>query len=76
MQPPEYYPPTFTNNVHNIPLVPAAPMPPPYEMTVAPPPYSVSKSVPPPPEYNSVVSHMATPGYKPGEYSDSMPPPN
>ncbi|XP_045165163.2 uncharacterized protein LOC123529043 [Mercenaria mercenaria] len=75
MQPPGYYPPTYTNNVNTIPLAPTAPMPPPYEMTVAPPPYTVSKSVPPPPEYSSVVSHMATPGHKPGEYTDTMPSP-
>ncbi|XP_060593719.1 uncharacterized protein LOC132748178 [Ruditapes philippinarum] len=75
MQLPAYYPPNYVNNMHSIPIAPTAPMPPPYEMTIAPPPYSVSKGVPPPPEYNTVVSHMSKPGHKPGEYSDSMPPP-
>lgn len=74
-QPPDYYSPTYAGNINAMQLAPTAPMPPPYEMTVVPPAYSLSKNVPPPPAYNSVIGHMASPGYKTGEYRDNMPPP-
>ncbi|KAL4226391.1 hypothetical protein ACF0H5_014374 [Mactra antiquata] len=67
LQPPSYYHPTM----HGFPISPTAPMPPPYEMTVAPPAYHIDKSVPPPPAYQAVI----TPGYKPSDYNGGMPPP-
>ncbi|KAH3860372.1 hypothetical protein DPMN_023270 [Dreissena polymorpha] len=60
------------------PLDPAAPMLPPYEMTLAPPPYAMHKSEPPsrPPSYNDSIHHMGSQkGLKPGEYTDTLPPP-
>lgn len=60
------------------PTAPTAPLPPPYDMTTAPPPYSINTKqwVPPPPEYTAIVGQTNTLGFKPGGYSDGMPPPS
>ena len=66
-------------DAHNIPTAPHAqePLPPPYDMNTAPPPYSANmKHVPPPPEYTTVIGQSNTLGYKPGHYTDGMPPPS